>query len=180
MQLGESVNGLMMTRHTRFIVSDAHNVAEQVRAYDERARLVAHDQTHRVSVARFIERAELGKDDIDALVGAPVTDRGGAYMLVFHPKRRDGTDMIGEPDSSVIEQLRQRDVHSRRLGVNEREILTEMEKINAIREARAAEILEEKRRANTEERMFDFSREWDMPWKPGRIIVPRGIPDGRG
>lgn len=172
MQLGDPVRGLMMNLHWRFVLSDAHRIADAVNAYDSRARLVAHDEDQRIAVARFITSEALGGEITDDLLGAPVADRGGVFMLVFKPKRGDGTDMVGEPDASVMEQLRQRDVHARRRGLNERELKHEFEQINAIREAKAAERLLERTTARTEERMFDWAKREGVPWRPSRAYIP--------
>ena len=176
MQLGESVNGLMMNRHWRFVVSDAHNVAEAVSRHDSAARLVAHDVTQQISVVRFVAKANLG-DDIERLVGAPIDDRGGAYMLVFYPKGPDGQPMRGEPDMTVVTQLQERDLWARRRGQNPQAILAQMQEMDRRREAAAADLIMERTLARVEEGLFAASRaKRDGTWAPGRIYVPSGPP----
>lgn len=176
MQLGSSVNGLMMNRHWRFVVSDAHQVGEAVKQHDPSARLVAHDATQQISVARFVEKAALG-DGIENMVGAPVDDRGGAYMLVFYPKGPDGRPMRGEPDMTVVTQLQERDVWARKRGQDPHRILAEMREMDRRREAAAHAEIMERTTARVEEGLFAMSRaKRDGTWAPSRIYVPSGPP----
>jgi hypothetical protein len=178
MQLGEQVNGLMMDRHWRFVVHDLHGVAEAVKRHDSSARLVAHDELLEVAVARFIERRHLS-GDIDRVTQKPITESGGAYMLVFRPRRPDGSYMRGEPDMTVLDQLRARDVWARSRGVDAREVLDDFKRLDEYRERKAQERLREKLLARTEERMHALAKQMHLPWRPGRIIVPRGVNVGR-
>lgn len=179
MRLGDPVNGLMMDHHWRFVLDDQHRIAEAVKRENPKARLVAHDQTQEIAVARFIEREHLG-EGIDALVGAPVTDRGGAYLLVFYPRRGDGSKMVGEPDHTVIDQMRERDMWARLRGVNERQLLDQFQKLEEARQAALDAMLLERLQERTARRMHDFAKKYGLPWAPGRAFIGRGIPVGRG
>lgn len=179
MQLGDQVRGLMMAPTWRFVTADSYGVCRSIEKHDPNARLVANpDDDMLLAVARWVEREHLG-EDIDRLVQAPVPDKGGAYMLVFHPKREDGSYMYGEPDPTVLTQLQERDLWARRRGVNARQMLRDFEKMHEARMAKAAEALAEQRRAKTEERLHGWARKQKLPWKPGRIVIPKGVKGGR-
>lgn len=171
MQLGEQVNGLMMDPEWRFVTADAHDVHLAVNRHDSKARLVGTPRG-RIGVARFIERAKL-EEDFEAMTGIAADDAGGAWMLVFHPKR-DGAPMVGEPDASVITQLQERDLWARRSGVNERDLLDQFEQMQRLQEERTQAAQREHMRAIAEQQLFGWARQHKLTWKP-RIFVP-----GRG
>jgi hypothetical protein len=175
-QLGEFVNGLMMDPEWRFVTADAHDVHIAVNRHDRNARLVGTPKG-RVAVARFIERAKLD-ENIEDVLGKPVNDRGGAWLLVFHPKRPDGSEWVGEPDSTIVTQLQQRDVWARRRGVNERELLSQFERMQEVQEARQQERARERMRAHAEEAIFGWAKQYRIPWRPSRIYVPAGVNGG--
>jgi hypothetical protein len=170
-QLGEHVNGLLMGPEWRFVTADAHDVHQAVNRHDANARLVGTPDG-RIAVARFIERDKLD-DDIEDALGQPVNDRGGAWLLVFYPKR-DGEPMRGEPDTSVIEQLQQRDLWARRERVNERQILQEFEGLAEEEQVRAEARQREAMRARAEEILFGWAKANSHQWA-NRIFVPRGV-----
>lgn len=175
MQLGAQVRGLMMNLHWRFVTADAHDVHIAVNQHDANARLAAHEDTQQLGVVRFVEREHLG-EGIDDIAKTEVTPRGGAFLLVFFPRNPDGSYMHGEPDATVVEQLRERDVWARRRGVNEREMLNHFEMIEQLREAKSAERLLEKMTARTEERLFGWAHSNpNVDWAPGKIYVPARV-----
>lgn len=171
MQLGEQVNGLMMGPEWRFVTADAHDVHLAVNRHDPMARLVG-TADGRVAVARFIEKAKL-EDGIEDILGAPVNDRGGAWLLVFKPTR-DGEEWRGEPDHSIVQLLQARDLHARRRGVNARELLDQFERMQAVQQERVQEAQRERMRATAEEQIFGWARQFGHTWKP-RIFVPGSV-----
>jgi hypothetical protein len=174
-QLGEFVNGLMMDPEWRFVTADAHDVHLAVNRHDSKARLVG-TRHGRVAVARFIARDKLD-EDFEAMTGIAADDAGGAWMLVFHPKRPDGSAWVGEPDASIVTQLQERDVWARRNGVNERELLGQFENMQRVQEARQQAFLRERMRAVAEENLYGWARQHKLTWKP-RIFIPAGATGG--
>lgn len=175
MQYGEQVNGLMMNRHWRFVVADMHMVCQAIQQHDSRARLCGNVQDGEIAVARWIEREALGDEDIDAAAESPITSRGGAWMLVMRP-RRNGKNWIGEPDMSVLTQLQASDAHRRRRGVKESDLLEQFRMLDRIREESARKRMEEITRDRTERALHGIATaRKDGTWRPGRIIVPRGV-----
>lgn len=175
MQLGEPIRGLMMNPHWRFVTADAFNVAQAVNDYHPDCRLAAHDETLQVAVAKFIHRAQLGELDEDD-VEAPVDDRGGAWLLFFFPER-DGAEMVGEPDSGIIDELRIRDMRWRTEGVDERQLLDDFTAMHEKMQKDVEEELAARTRERTGPRMRSMAKKMGYGWNTGRIFVP-GVSGG--
>jgi hypothetical protein len=161
----------------RFVTSDVLDVARRVREeFGDGTRVVGYPDTGDLAVAVWVPRAQLGGEKLtDESVTQPVQAAGGAWCLSF--RLRDPA--TGGPrrslDADVLDELRRKDTHRRRRGVDPRSMYNELLSAHERREEAKLREVRDKNRAMVEEALFDAARRARVPWNPARIYVPRGV-----
>lgn len=168
MNLGGEVNGALMDPHYRFVTGDAADVHRRIQEIDPDLRLAAHSELRDIVVVKWVPLDDLGEDGFtDDNTGLNVDAPGGVWLIAFRCMNPDGTEMIGEPNASVLDQARRASVTNRRREDLEhwaRDCYEAHERhVNAV-VAEEAEAMAE-----------DISRAVH-PWvKQGRLYVPTSI-----